>query len=79
MTLNLVKTIGGQNGAPLECHVCGSKHFKKSGIAWHCLSCQSYYPADLGSRTLKESLDYANNLLKDFDVAISNLKRIIKE
>jgi hypothetical protein len=42
--LKLVKTLGGQNGAPNQCEKCSGVHFIRSGIAWHCGSCGLYHP-----------------------------------
>lgn len=57
--LNLVKTVAGENGAPTECYKCGGKHFITSGIGWHCIDCNTYYPSALGFESIKKKLELA--------------------
>ena len=77
--IKLVKTTGGTHGSPIECGSCNSKHFAKSGIAWHCTACGSYHPTAIGFETIKESVEQANSLMKRFNGAINDLAKIIKK
>jgi len=77
--IKLIKTIGGHNGAPLECDRCDSKNFAKSGIAWHCTACGTYHPTSLGFDTIKKHLAEADAIMKKFDRAIENLEQIVKK
>lgn len=77
--MRLVKTTGGHAGAPAKCDKCGSEHFGKSGLAWHCLDCQTYYPTSLGFETIKKHFQQADRLMKEFKLAVNDLERIVKE
>ena len=74
--MKLIKTTGGSNGAPEKCNTCGNQHFQKSNIAWHCTTCGRYCPTELGFSTLKEHLTRAQNLMKDFKLAINELEHL---
>jgi hypothetical protein len=54
--MRLIKTTGGNDGAPAECYKCGSRDFVSSGIAWHCIICGTYYPTALGFESIKKKL-----------------------
>jgi hypothetical protein len=79
MTLKLIKTTGGSNGSPLECTKCHQKDFIKSGIAWHCVSCSTYYPTSLGFDTMKKHMEHAESLARSFKRTLDELERIVKE
>jgi hypothetical protein len=77
--LRLVKTVGGTNGAPLACSKCGSNHFAKSGIAWHCTACGIYHPTSLGFESLKRSILELHTLQDTFKKSIDDLERIVTD
>ena len=59
--LKLVKTTGGSLGTPRVCG-CGSTGFGKSGIAWHCVNCGTYYPTELGFASIKSHIQEMHDL-----------------
>lgn len=65
MSLKLIKTTGGSNGAPTECNKCFSSHFQNSGLAWHCTGCGTYYPTKLGFDRIKEIVNLLDNKNRD--------------
>ena len=79
MTLKLIKTTGGSDGSPHKCSNCHQKHFVKSGIAWHCVSCATYYPTSLGFDTMKKHIEHAESLAKSFKRSLDELERIVTE
>lgn len=55
--IKLIKTVGGCGGSPSQCEKCKGNNFIKSGIAWSCADCGSYFPVKLDStKGLRENL-----------------------
>ena len=78
-TLRLVKTTGGNSGTPLVCGKCGSQHFAKSGIAWHCTTCGIYHPTQLGFDSLKESIRKLHELHEESKFIRQELEDLVRE
>ena len=76
--LRLVKTTGGESGAPEKCNKCGSTHFARSGIAWHCTTCGVYYPTKLGFESLKENLKQLHLLQNRLTFMRQELEDLVK-
>lgn len=81
--LRLIKTSNGSNGSPTACNSCGSVHFIKAGIAWHCADCGVYFPtkfttpgSDLG---IKTNFDKLITTQKELREAIKNLEILVRE
>lgn len=80
MSIRLIKTIGGSDGAPRSCNDCGAINFLKIGIAWSCSECGAYFPIDLTTLgCLKQDLSKLKNLHRDFKRAIDSLERLTKK
>ena len=77
--MKLIKTFGGNNGAPMECNQCGAKHFGKTDMAWHCITCGIYQPTALGFNTIKENIEKAYKLLEEHKKSLEQLERLVKE
>jgi rubredoxin len=77
--LQVVKTIGGNNGAPEKCGGCGNMHFAKSGIAWHCTSCGVYHPTKLGFESIKENLKQLERLKNQITFQRQKLEDLVGE
>jgi len=77
--MKLVKTTGGQNGAPANCGGCGGIHFAKSGIAWHCTTCGVYHPTKLGFESLKENIKQLERLKNQMTFIRQDLEQLVKE
>ena len=81
VSLRLVKTNDGSNGAPQSCKGCSCKHFIKSGLSWHCTGCGMYVPAELKPLTteaLKKNFEKLIELQKQLRFQIAELERIVK-
>lgn len=74
--MQLVKTIGGHNGAPQKCFKCGSQHFNAVGMAWACTECGHYVPATLSD--LKKNLEKMQVLHGNLKTMIEGLERLVK-
>lgn len=83
MGIKLIKTVGGSSGAPEKCIACGSVHFMKSGIAWHCATCGVYFPANLSTQgslsSLKANLEQLNQLHNKLKMMTNELEELVKE
>jgi ribosomal protein S27E len=80
MPIKLVKTTGGNNGAPQSCKGCGANHFVKSGISWSCSICGVYILADLGTKsTLMDDFLKLKELHRDFKRAIDTLEKLTQK
>lgn len=79
MTLRLIKTIGGSDGAPSRCNTCYAEHFLRCGIAWNCSECGSYQPRKFPIDDLKESLAKLEALREESKFLIEEFERLIKE
>lgn len=77
MAIRLVKTMGGNDGSPASCRSCGSVHFIKAGIAWHCSNCGTYFPTNLSN--LKKDFNKLTQLQNEFRAAINKLENLVKE
>lgn len=78
--LRLVKTSNGSNGAPAACKGCGSPHFIKAGLAWHCSNCGCYVPAELKpltNDTMKKNFEELIELHKQLRFQLDELERIV--
>lgn len=80
--LALVKTVGEPNGAPHKCKGCGSAIFKKTKIAYHCVSCGQYYPAQLQTSpdriNLQRNLEGLSDARKKLKGMIFELEKLVK-
>lgn len=77
--IKLVKTVGGTHGSPLDCGKCGSKHFAKSGVAWHCIACGNYHPTSFGFDVLKKNILRIDIAMSEFKKSIDDLEKVVKE
>ena len=74
--LKLIKTNGGNNGAPIKCDICDNTNFRKSGIAWVCCGCGSYKPVDFNKGVdLNQFFDKLNT---EVNFRSPNLERVDK-
>lgn len=80
--LRLIKTVGGQGGSPHRCHSCGGNHFVKSGMAWVCATCSSYFPAELKKTDsllgLRQNLDFLTAKHRELKQMIKELEELVK-
>lgn len=80
--LKLVKTINGHGGSPKKCS-CGSIHFMRAGVAWHCSQCGIYFPTDISKsnpyKSLQNNLDQLNQLHGRLKGMLNELEELVKE
>lgn len=83
MAIRLIKTIGGSSGTPDKCPGCGSTHFMRAGIAWHCANCGVYFPANLSTQgslsRLKANFNDLTKLQGELKTMVSELEELVKE
>jgi ribosomal protein L37AE/L43A len=77
--IKLVKTTGGEHGAPTKCRQCGGNHFQRSAAAWHCTHCATYYAAELGVQSLKKNLESLNDLNKKLKFMLVELEHLVRK
>lgn len=75
--LKLVKTVGGENGAPKTCTHCRGKNFIASGMSWYCGDCKTYLATSFTD--LKKNLDKLQLLHGQIKDMINGLERLVKK
>lgn len=74
--IKLVKTVGGQDGAPGKCWKCNSIHFQKIGMAWNCTECGTYIPTSFTD--LRKNLQKLQVLHGNLRTMIDGLERLVQ-
>lgn len=73
--IKLVKTVGGENGAPEKCNGCKGSNFMKHGLAWSCSDCGLYIPTSFSD--LRKNLDKLQVLHGNLKTMIDGLERLV--